>query len=77
MRVNLPFYVFNIFLIKYILLQGIGLDTYLGKYNKTYTQSSYVIFNSTDFKLDQEIYLKISGYFIEEYIEFKFFDDLY
>ena len=79
MRVNLPFYVFYIFLIKYILLQGTysgtGYDIYLEKYNKTYTQSSYIIFNSTDFKLDEEIYLKISGYFIEDYIEYQFFDD--
>ena len=81
MRVNLPFYVFYIFLIKYILLQGTysgtGYDIYLEKYNKTYTQSSYIIFNSTDFKLDEEIYLKISGYFKEQYIEYKFFDDWY
>ena len=77
MRINFPFYVFYIFLIQYILIQGSSMDYYcLAKYNKTYTNSPSIIFNATEFNLDEEIYLKISGYFIKDFIQYQFFDDI-
>ena len=75
MRVKLAFYIFYIFLIKNILL---STDVYdLDKYKKlTNTADALIIFNSNDFQIDEEIYLKIYGYFIESHIDFKFIDTI-
>ena len=80
MRVNLPFLVFYLFLINYILsdLTNRIVDVDLEKYkNKNNVVNYALIFNSTDFKIDEEIYFKISGAFIEDdgKLRYKFFDD--
>ena len=48
----------------------------LGKYGKINTNSDVVFFDSSDFKVDDEIYIVISGYFRQTYIEYVFVDDI-
>ena len=80
MRVNLPFLVFYLFLINYFLSSYVpkaNIEVDLKKYGKeTEVKISSLIFNSTDFNIDEEIYFKISGVFLyeDEKIEYKFFD---
>ena len=50
------------------------VDLQRGK--KVHTDSPLVIFDSTDFKLNEEIYIKITGYFVYTYIDYVFFDDI-
>ena len=50
------------------------VDLQRGK--KYHTNDFLVIFNSTDFKLDEEIYIKITGYFKHTYIYYVFFDKI-
>ena len=50
----------------------IKVDLQRGK--KYHTNDFLVIFNSTDFKLDEEIYIKITGYFKHTYIYYVFLD---
>ena len=73
MRVNLPFFVFYILLIKYILLES-QIEIDLEKYQKKNFDAPAIIFNSADFKTDQEINFKISGIFFEDNIHYIFFD---
>ena len=77
MRVNLPFLVFYLFLINYILSDSSNgiVKVDLEKYEqKTNVNIDALIFNSADFKIDEEIYFKISGDFLEEKLKYKFFD---
>ena len=69
------FYIICIFIISNILLQ----NTILRKYQKFYSvNNNYVIFDSSDFKVDDEIYIIITGKFEEsvDEIEFQFGDDV-
>ena len=50
------------------------VDLQRGK--KYHTNDFLVIFNSTDFKLDEEIYIKITGYFKHTYIYYVFSDKI-
>ena len=61
-----------IFLISPVLLTTVDLE----KYNKINTVLPVVVFDSSDFKIDEEIYIVISGYFIFDYIEYVFVDDI-
>ena len=61
-----------IFLISPVLLTTMDLK----KYEKINTNSSVVFFDSSDFKIDEEIYIVISGNFIQDYIHYVFVDDI-
>jgi hypothetical protein len=74
MKEKLFFYIACIFLIKTVLSETSPID--LEKYKKILHNSPLVIFNSTDFKIDEEIYFKISGFFVEDFIEYRFCDTL-
>ena len=74
MKEKLFFYIVCIFLIKAVLSETSPID--LEKYQKIIHDSPLVIFNSTDFKMDEEIYFKISGHFTQKYIEYRFCDTL-
>lgn len=49
----------------------------LNKYGKLEKiNDALVVFDSHDFKVDEEIYIIITGYFFETYIQYKFIDNL-
>ena len=66
-------WIFYIFLINQVLLQ-INFD--LGKDQKLTTDSAVIFFDATNFKVNDNIYLIITGNFSLEYIEYAFEDDL-
>ena len=75
MKSNLISYIIYSFFIKKILLSS---DYNLGKYEMLPNyQFDYLIFDSSDFKIGEEIYFKITGRFQHSlsYIEYKFFDN--
>ena len=83
MRVNIPSYIYFIFLIKYISSQSqnIILNISDGFYNpRNHGASPHIdepiVFDLNKFNLDQKIYIKISGDFSHFYIEYLFFDDI-
>ena len=68
----------NIYIILSLLLitNVLSSSDYLDKYEIfQHIDRQNIIFNSKDFKEDEEIYFRITGFFINEYIDFKFFDD--
>ena len=79
MRVNIPSYVFFIFLINYILSQDIFLNRTYGEvidggnYGASPNIDEPIVFDLNKFNLDQEIYIKICGEFEHNYIEYFFF----
>ena len=84
MRVNFSFYVFYIFLLKYILLQS--TDRFIIRpppeiitYQIVYFNSSEnsLIYDCNNINLDKEIKVKISGNFVHKYIEYIFSDNVY
>jgi hypothetical protein len=66
-------WIFYIFLINQVLLQS---DDELGKDQKLNTDSAIIFFDATNFKVNDNIYLIITGNFSLEYIEYAFEDDL-
>ena len=75
MKHNLFIFITYIFLIKYILLET---DFDLGKYQLLQLQSdTCILFDSSEFKIGEEIFIKITGIFLEEYsyIEYYFYDN--
>ena len=75
MKQNLIIFITNIFLIKYILL---STDFDLEKYGQILqTSDPCLLLDSSGFKIGEEIYIKISGIFLEEfpYIEYYFYDN--
>ena len=68
-------YIICIFLISNILLES----SFLGKYQKLYSVTeTFVYFDSSDFKVNDEIYIIITGKFLENVkeIDFLFLDDI-
>ena len=67
-------WIFYIFLINKVLLQS---NEELGKYGKITTDSATVFFDSTDFAINKEIYLIITGEFYSNstYIDYAFTDN--
>ena len=75
MKHNLFIFITYNFLIKYILL---ATDFDLGKYQLLQLQSDpCILFDSSEFKIGEEIFIKITGTFLEEfaYIEYYFYDN--
>ncbi len=73
MKQNLILFITYFFLIKYILLTT---DFELEKYEQKTLQSDLCIrFDSSSFKIGEEIYFKITGRFLYPYIEYYFYDD--
>ena len=67
-----------IFLITKVLLSQNNYGIDLNKYGKLIgTNLLPVIFDSHDFKVDDGIYIIVTGVFIDEYIYYYFFDDFY
>ena len=66
-------WILYIFLIGQVLL---STTWELGKYQKLNTDSAVIFFDSSDFKVDEEIYIVISGYYIYTYIDYVFVDDI-
>ena len=66
-------WIFYIFLINQVLLQS---DYDLRKDQKLTTDSAVIFFDATNFKVNDNIYLIITGNFSVEYIEYAFEDDL-
>ena len=61
------------FLIKYILS---STDYDLGQYQLlSGIINPCITFDSSGFKIDEEIYIKITGRFLQNYIEYYFYDD--
>ena len=76
MSIYILFYMLFAFIIKDLSI-CIEFKNNLKKYGKIITSDSYIIFDSSDFKIDEEIYFKITAdSFHEEYIQYKFFDDV-
>ena len=75
MRIYILFYILFAFIIKDLSIY-IEFKNNLKKYGKITTLDYYIIFDSSEFKKDEEIYFKITANsFLEEYIKYKFFDD--
>ena len=75
MEQNLIIFITNIFLIKYVLL---STDFVLEKYGqKLKANEACLIFDTSGFKIGEEIYIKITGFFFEQYpyIEYYFYDN--
>ena len=66
-------WIFYIFLINQVLLQS---DYNLGKDQKLNTDSAVIFFDATNFKVNDNIYLIITGNFSQEYIDYTFEDNL-
>jgi len=75
MKKNLIIFITYIFLIKYILLTT-DYDYYLGQYQiLPWIVYSCINLDSSGFKIGEEIYIKITGRFLKNYIEYYFYDD--
>ena len=75
MRIYILFYMLFAFIIKDLSI-CIEFKNNLKKYGKVVTSDYYIIFDSSDFKKDEEIYFKITAdSFDENYLLYKFFDD--
>ena len=73
MKKNLIIFITNFFFIKYILS---STDYELGKYQLlSGIMNLCITFDSSDFKIGEEIYIKITGRFSNPYIEYYFYDD--
>ena len=73
MKKNLIIFITNFFFIKYILS---STDYELGKYQLlSGLINRCITFDSSDFKIGEEIYIKITGRFSNPYIEYYFYDD--
>ena len=72
MKLKFNIYIIFIFLIPKVLLSDIELHKYGKLTGITYTP---VIFDSKDFEIGDEINIKITGKFIDNYIYYYFFDD--
>ena len=75
MKQALIIFITYIFLIKYILL---STDFDLEKYGLLQLiKDPCILFDSSDFKIGEEIYIKITGVFLEQYpyIEYYFYDE--
>ena len=73
----LIFFFFYISLFTKVFSLKPGAD--FGKYEKTYVSSTdgYVVFDSSEFNTGDNIYFKITcSYFVLDYIEYEFLDDL-
>lgn len=66
-------WIFYIFLINQVLLQ---INYNLEKDQALATDSAVIFFDATNFKVNDNIYLIITGNFSVEYIEYAFEDDL-